>query len=189
MNILIIGPPGVGKGTQAKIIKDKKGLIHLSTGELLRKEIRAKSKVGTISRTFIDKGEFIPDSTMLEILKKRITEPGCIKGYLFDGFPRTITQARGLNTILDKYQCTVNIAISLTANDEELKARLLKRSNQDDRSDDLPSIIDKRQQIYCTQTAPILKYYNEKGLLKEVDGLGSVKQVNNRILNILDSND
>jgi len=189
MNILIIGPPGVGKGTQAKLIKNELGLIHLSTGELLRKEIKAKSKVGIISKRFIDKGEFIPDDIMLEILDKKITEPDCLKGYLFDGFPRTIPQAKGLGTILDKYQCYIDIAISLTANVNELKIRLLKRSDQDNRSDDLPSIIDKRQKIYWIQTAPILKYYKSKNLLKEVDGLGSIKQVNKRILNIINSND
>tara|TARA_Y100000816_G_scaffold249391_1_gene198945 strand:+ start:49 stop:618 length:570 start_codon:yes stop_codon:yes gene_type:complete len=189
MNILIIGPPGVGKGTQAKLIKDKLGLIHLSTGELLREEIKSKSEVGIISKRFINKGEFIPDDIMLEIIDKRITKYDCLKGYLFDGFPRTIAQAKGLDIILSKYNCNVDTAISLTADIEELKIRLLKRSHQDNRSDDLPSIINKRQKIYWIQTAPILKYYEAKNLLKEVDGLGSIKHVNKRILNIFNSND
>ncbi len=189
MNILIIGPPGVGKGTQAKLIKDTLGLIHLSTGELLRKEIKTKSKVGIISKRFIDKGEFIPDDIMLEIINNTITRHNCLKGYLFDGFPRTLPQAEGLDMILNKYNCNINAAINLTASIEELKIRLLKRSNQGNRSDDLPSIIDKRQKIYWIQTAPILKYYKAKNLLKEVDGLGSIKHVNKRILNIFNSND
>ena len=108
---------------------------------------------------------------------------------MFDGFPRTIPQAKGLDIILNKYNCKINTAISLTANIEELKVRLLKRSNQYNRSDDLPSIIDKRQKIYWIQTAPILKYYKAKNLLKEIDGLGSIKHVNKRILNIFNSND
>ena len=188
-NIIFFGPPGAGKGTQAKLIKDKLGLVHLSTGELLRKEIKSKSKVGIISKRFIDKGEFIPDDVMLEIINKKITKHDCLKGYLFDGFPRTIPQAKGLDIILNKYNCKINTAISLTANIEELKVRLLKRSNQYNRSDDLPSIIDKRQKIYWIQTAPILKYYKAKNLLKEVDGLGAIKLVNKRILNIFNSND
>ena len=185
MNILIIGPPGVGKGTQAKLIKNKLKLIHISTGELLRAEIAKQTKIGIKAKYFIDKGEFIPDKTILKIIETKFNQINYSRGYILDGFPRTLPQAIGLDRILIKLKQKLNFAISLTAKDKILEERLLKRSKKDNRSDDMPSIIKKRQKIYWNQTAPILKFYKTKGILKNIDGLGKINDITKRILKIL----
>ena len=185
MNILIIGPPGVGKGTQAHLIKNQLELTHISTGELLRKEIAEQTKIGFEAKYFIDKGEFIPDKTVLKIIKNKFNQINHSKGYIFDGFPRTLSQAIGLDKILIKFQQKLNIAISLIADDKILEKRLLKRSQKDNRSDDMPSIIKKRQKIYWNQTAPVLKFYKTKGILKNIDGLGEIDDITKKILDTL----
>ncbi len=185
MNILIIGPPGVGKGTQAKLIKNKLKLIHISTGELLRAEIAKQTKIGIKAKYFIDKGEFVPDKTVLKIIETKFNQINYSRGYILDGFPRTLNQAIGLDKILIKIKQTLNVAISLIADDKILEERLLKRSEEDNRSDDLPSIIKKRQKIYWNQTAPILKYYEKKSILKKVNGLGKIDDITKRILDTL----
>ena len=187
MIIIIIGPPGVGKGTQAKLIKNELKLIHLSTGDLLRKEIENQTKIGFEAKFYIDRGEFIPDQTILDIIEKRINQNDCSPGYILDGFPRTLPQAIGLDKILKKIKQTLNITISLTADDKTLEKRLVKRGAKDNRSDDMPSIIKKRQKIYWKQTSPLLKYYKSKGILKEINGLEEIDNVKMNIINSLHS--
>tara|TARA_B100001250_G_scaffold361530_1_gene339643 strand:+ start:263 stop:823 length:561 start_codon:yes stop_codon:yes gene_type:complete len=185
MNILIIGPPGVGKGTQAKLIKNKLKLIHISTGELLRAEIAKQTKIGIKAKYFIDKGEFVPDKTVLKIIETKFNQINYSRGYILDGFPRTLHQAIGLDRILITLKQKLNFAISLIAKDKILEERLLKRSKKDNRSDDMPSIIKKRQKIYWNQTAPILKFYKNMGILKEINGLGKIDDITRRILDTL----
>ena len=185
MNILIIGPPGVGKGTQAKLITNELGIIHLSTGEILRKEIENQSKVGVEAKFYIDKGEFIPDITILKIIRRRIACSDCLNGYILDGFPRTLPQAVGLDKIMKKLKHNLDISISLVADEKVLKKRLIERSLKYNRSDDMPAIIKKRQQIYWKQTAPLLKFYKSKGILKEINGLGGIHKITANILDLL----
>jgi len=185
MKLLIMGPPGVGKGTQADRIKDELNIVHLSTGVILRAEVEAESKVGIDAKSYMDKGLLVPDSILIEIVKERISKPDCQNGYLLDGFPRTLPQAKGLDDMMKSIGHKLDCAISLTANEDELVARLLKRGQDSGRSDDTPEVIRNRQKIYWEQTAPLLDFYREKDILKDVNGLGEIADITERILNIL----
>ena len=187
MNLIFLGPPGVGKGTQAKLVCDHFGMLHLSTGDMLRSEINKKSDIGITAKSFIDHGDLVPDEVLLNIINSRLSNPDIKNGYLLDGFPRTIPQAEGLNTILkDNYQALDSV-ISLTADENELVERLIKRGQDSGRSDDTPEIIKQRQEVYWKQTSPLIDYYLKKNLLEEINGIGSIEDIKNRILESLNS--
>ena len=186
MHLIFLGPPGVGKGTQAKKVCDHYKIIHLSTGEILRKEISDKSEVGNQAKTYIDNGNLVPDNVILRIIENRLKANDAQHGYLLDGFPRTINQAEGLQKIMLQLKHKINSVISLTANEEELILRLIKRGKDSGRSDESPEIIRHRQKVYWRQTAPLLEYYNEKKVLKKVDGLGNITDITKRILETID---
>tara|TARA_B100000530_G_scaffold600_1_gene550 strand:- start:3 stop:563 length:561 start_codon:yes stop_codon:yes gene_type:complete len=186
MHLIFLGPPGVGKGTQAKKVCEHYKIIHLSTGEILRKEISDKSEVGNQAKTYIDNGNLVPDNVILRIIENRLKASDAQYGYLLDGFPRTINQAEGLQKIMLQLKHKINSVISLTANEEELILRLIKRGKDSGRSDESPEIIRHRQKVYWRQTAPLLEYYNEKKVLKKVDGLGNITDITKRILETID---
>lgn len=177
-----MGPPGVGKGTQAKIIKDKYDIPHLSTGEILRKEIRLESKIGVIAKKYIDDGLFVPDEILIKIIENNILDARCSNGYILDGFPRNLQQVENLNELLIKLDHTIDIAINLKADENELIKRLIKRSEDSGRSDDKIEIISKRQKVYWEQTAPIIQYYKRAGILIEVNGIGTIAKITERII-------
>lgn len=180
-----MGPPGVGKGTQATILKNHLKIPHLSTGEILRKEIALNSGVGKISKKYIDKGLFVPDKILIEIIENYLQSSDCKNGYILDGYPRNLRQVEDLHTLLTKLNQSIDIAISLTAEKKELINRLIKRSHDSGRSDDAKEIISKRQDVYWDQTAPIIKYYRENGILKEINGLGSIKKITEKIIKVI----
>ena len=182
MRLLIMGPPGVGKGTQAKLLSKKLNIIHLSTGEILRGEIRKNTKVGKIAKSYIDQGNLVPDDFILEIISKQISANVPNEGYLFDGFPRTIPQAVGFDTLLTDFGHNLNVAINLTADEDELIKRILERGKISGRSDEALNIVKKRQKIYWKQTAPLVKYYQNKNILKNIDGIGGIEEITKRIL-------
>ena len=186
MHLIFLGPPGVGKGTQAKKVCDHYKIIHLSTGEILRKEISDKSEVGNQAKTYIDNGNLVPDNVILRIIENRLKANDVQHGYLLDGFPRTINQAEGLQKIMLQLKHKINSVISLTANEEELILRLINRGKDSGRSDESPEIIRHRQKVYWRQTAPLLEYYSEKKVLKKVDGLGNITDITKRILETID---
>tara|TARA_B000000477_G_scaffold115015_1_gene111779 strand:- start:112 stop:672 length:561 start_codon:yes stop_codon:yes gene_type:complete len=186
MHLIFLGPPGVGKGTQAKKVCEHYKIIHLSTGEILRKEISDKSEVGNQAKTYIDNGNLVPDNVILRIIENRLKASDAQHGYLLDGFPRTINQAEGLQKIMLQLKHKINSVISLTANEEELILRLINRGKDSGRSDESPEIIRHRQKVYWRQTAPLLEYYNEKKVLKKVDGLGNITDITKRILETID---
>lgn len=185
MKLLIMGPPGVGKGTQASLLRNKINVIHLSTGDILRQEIIKNSEIGLKAQGFMNAGKLVPDKVLLDIIRDRITQDDCKAGYLLDGFPRTLNQAVGLDEILISINQSLDFAISLTANEEELINRLINRGIEVGRSDDTLEVIKNRQNIYWENTAPLLDFYKQKNLLKEVDGLGEISQITDRILKAL----
>ena len=172
MRLVFLGPPGVGKGTQASAICNHFNILHLSTGDILRSEIENKSDIGLEAKSFMDQGELVPDTILLKII--------------LDGFPRTIPQADGLNQILLEQKQSLDVVVSLDANEEELVNRLIKRSLDSGRSDDSPDIIKQRQRVYWKQTAPLLEYYKNLNLLKNVNGIGEIEQITERILKAID---
>ncbi len=180
-----MGPPGVGKGTQAKIIKNKLRIVHISTGELLRQEIAEKTEVGIVAKKYIDQGKLVPDDFLFTIVDERLGQPDCKDGYILDGFPRTLNQANGLEEIMSSFDYSLDRAISLYADEDALVERLVKRGENYGRSDDTSSIIRNRQKIYWQQTAPLLDFYKERGLLHNVNGLGEIKEITERILTVM----
>jgi adenylate kinase len=185
MNLLIMGPPGVGKGTQASRIKSKLNIAHLSTGDILRTEIDNKTDTGVQAKLYMDAGKLVPDQILLDIIQDRIKNPDCDGGYLLDGFPRTLPQAVGLEKIMESITHTLDMVISLTADENELVERLIKRGKESGRSDDTPEVIRNRQKIYWEQTAPLVDFYKNKGILQDVDGLGEISVITDRILTVL----
>lgn len=180
-----MGPPGVGKGTQAERIKNELNIVHLSTGEILRAEVEEQTSVGIDAKYYMDNGRLVPDSILIKIVKERISKSDCQNGYLLDGFPRTLPQAEGLDEMMKSIGHDLDCAISLTADEDELVNRLIKRGQDSGRSDDTPEVIRNRQNIYWEQTAPLLEFYRKKGILKDVDGIGEITEITERILNIL----
>ena len=182
MRLLIMGPPGVGKGTQAKIITNQMNIAHISTGDLLRYEIMQSTDIGNLAKQYIDEGKLVPDSILLNMVSIRISNPDCENGFLLDGFPRTINQAVKFDRIMNELNQTLDFVISLSADENELVERLVKRGLELGRSDDTPEIIKKRQKIYWEKTAPLLEFYHTKDLLIIVDGLGKIDIITQRII-------
>ena len=177
-----MGPPGVGKGTQAKKLKQYFDIYHLSTGKFLRNEINKKTEIGLKSSVFIDRGDLVPDDILLKIVEKYISEREYLNGYIIDGFPRTLPQAEGFNKILIDSGQKLDAVVSLYAEEKELVDRLILRSKNSGRSDDNLDIIKNRQKIYWQQTSPLLEYYRSKQILKEINGVGEIPQITKLII-------
>ena len=182
MRIVFIGPPGAGKGTQAERLVARYELAHLSTGDMLRAARDAQTEVGRKADQYMSKGELVPDEIILEIIAERLVEPDCQAGYLLDGFPRTIAQAEALDRMLAERNTPLDVVLEIQVPEEELFQRLAGRG----RADDKPEVIRQRLVAYRQQTEPLLDYYGKAGLLKNVDGLGSVDEIFDRIKAVLD---
>lgn len=182
MRIVFIGPPGAGKGTQAERLVQRYQIAHLSTGDMLRAARDAQTEVGKKAEQFMSSGQLVPDDVILEIIGQRLAQPDCRAGYLLDGFPRTIAQAEGLDESLAQAQTPLDVVLEIQVPPEELKNRLAGRA----RADDTPEVIEQRLVAYRDQTAPLLDYYGKAGLLKSVDGVGSVEEIFDRIRAVLD---
>ena len=188
LNIIICGAPGCGKGTQSDLIVEKYTLKHLSTGDLLRKEIAEKSELGITAESFISKGNLVPDEMIISILSKNIQGFGNdINGMILDGFPRTVAQAEALQTMLSNSGKEISILLDLSVEKAELIDRLLKRGQTSGRSDDNLETIQKRLEVYELQTAPVSDFYKKLDKYAAVNGMGSVTEIFERISLILDS--
>jgi adenylate kinase len=186
LNIIICGAPGCGKGTQSDLIVEKYKLKHLSTGDLLRKEIAEKSELGMIAESYISKGNLVPDEMIISILAKNI-EGQNGNGIVLDGFPRTVAQAEALQTMLSNNGKEISVLLDLNVERDELIDRLLKRGQTSGRSDDNMETIKKRLEVYELQTAPVSDFYRNLNKYASVNGMGSVDEIFERISTVLDS--
>jgi adenylate kinase len=177
MRIILIGPPGAGKGTQCQRLIEMLRVPHLSTGEMLREEVKAKTPAGVEAARFMDRGQLVPDPIILGMVSRRLSEPDCRDGCLLDGFPRTLPQAEILDDLLERRAMSVDGVIELAVPRDELVRRMLARK----RADDDPEIFAKRIESFEVQTAPLLDYYARQGKLASIDGLGSADEIFERV--------
>ncbi len=181
-NLILFGPPGSGKGTQSAKIVEKYGLVHLSTGDLLRKELKLKTPLGLEAQQFIDKGQLVPDEVVMGMISSALDENAEAKGFLFDGFPRTEAQAEGLDKLLALKKSAISLVLFLEVDEEELIKRLINRGKTSGRTDDSDeSIQRKRQEVYKRETLPVAAHYEKLKKVVHVNGMGSVEEIFERL--------
>src|SRR5262245_6239895 len=181
MLIVFIGPPGSGKGTQAKRLLDYLGICHLSTGELLREAKASGSALGKLAARYMDQGRLVPDGLVQEMVTEKLRDPKYTAGVLFDGFPRTLAQARSLDESLEIRGTPLDLVLELRADHDELRNRMLRRAAQEGRADDNPQTITHRMEVFRQQTSPLIDYYRFKGILTVIDAMGTPDEVFERI--------
>ena len=187
-NIVIFGKPGSGKGTQANFLKEKYSLYHISTGDLFRKNISNKTKLGIEAKSYLDKGDLVPDSVTIKMLENEVLSNKQVNGYVFDGFPRTQNQAESLDSFLSSINLKINATIALDVSENELITRLLDRGKTTNRSDDQDiEKIKNRFNEYNTKTSILINFYNKQGKFYSVDGKGSVNDITLRLFSLVDS--
>jgi adenylate kinase len=182
LNIVLFGPPGAGKGTQAVYLKEKYELIHLSTGDLLRRQIAGQTELGLKAKSFMDKGELAPDEVVIGMIDSELKVNKSANGFIFDGFPRTVEQAKALDNLLNGNKTPVSAMLSLEVEKQELIKRLLDRGKTSGRSDDTDvSIIENRISVYNEKTAPLINYYKEQNKFHSIEGMGSIGDIAERL--------
>lgn len=192
MNLILIGPPGAGKGTQAKILEEKYGLKQLSTGDMLRAEVASGSDLGKKAKDLMDRGDLVPDEMIVDMIAARMEADDCQNGVIFDGFPRTVDQAQALDAMLSEKGNPLAAVILFEVDEEELVGRLNSRVEQakaagaEVRADDNEETLRNRLQVYRNQTAPIIPYYESEDLLSRVNGMASIDDVSSEVASILD---
>ena len=185
MKLVLLGGPGAGKGTQAAKLKNYYGIPHVSTGAILREARASGTELGKKAAEYMDAGKLLPDDVILGIICIQLGMPSMERGFLFDGFPRTILQAEGLDRLLKARNTALDAVVSIEVDDAVVVERLLKRAEIEGRSDDNRETIAERLRVYYEQTAPLKEYYQKAGILKSVDGVGTIDEIFNRIVSIL----
>jgi adenylate kinase len=189
MRLVLLGPPGAGKGTQAERLVKEHGIVQLSTGDMLRAAVAAGTDVGRRAKAVMDRGELVPDDVMIEIIAERVAKPDAAKGFILDGFPRTIAQAEALETLLKRLGRRLDAVIQIAVDEDKLVARIEQRARETGgaRADDNAETLKTRIAVYRQQTAPVADFYAKKGMLSTVNGMGSVDAVSAAISNVLKS--
>ena len=181
MHVILLGPPGAGKGTQAELLRGAHGLVHLSTGDLLRAAVGAGTRLGTEAKGFMDRGELVPDSLVLALLQERLAQAGPDAGFLLDGFPRNVSQAEALEQVIGTD--AIDHVVYLQLDDEEILTRLLGRGRKDDTED----VIRNRLHVYRNETRPLVEWYRKRSVLRPVDATGTIEAVHDRVMGSLAS--
>lgn len=185
MQIVLLGPPGAGKGTQAARICAQYGIPHISTGDMLRRQVSSGSPLGLKVKSILDLGDLVTDDIIMQVVEARLSQPDCYKGFLLDGIPRTVGQATSLSTLLLKMGAAKLVVLQIIVPDEVLLERIKNRAGESSRSDDTAEVAAKRLQVYREQTAPVADYYKQQGSLVRLDGVGSIDEVFHRITTAL----
>jgi adenylate kinase len=186
MRVVILGPPGSGKGTQAAMLVEHLGVPHISTGALLRDAAKKGTKLGIKAKAIIDKGDLVPDEIMLGIVEERLGQDDVANGFILDGYPRNVAQAKSLDEMLERLGQPVEEAIHIDVDEDVIIQRIATRAKLEGRSDDTEETVRNRLRVYAEQTAPVADYYEEAGLLTRVWGHGSIDEILQRILSVLD---
>lgn len=188
LNLVLFGPPGAGKGTQSENIIEKYDLVHLSTGDIFRANIKGETTLGNLAKSFIDKGQLVPDEVTISMLQSEVEKAGNKNGFIFDGFPRTTAQAEALDTFLASKGMSISLMVSLEVAEDELKARLANRAKTSGRADDAnPEVIQQRINTYNAETAPVKDFYGAQNKLESVNGVGTVEEIFQSICKKLDA--
>jgi len=187
LNIVLFGPPGAGKGTQSERLITKYNLVHLSTGDIFRANIKGGTELGVLAKSYIDKGQLVPDEVTIKMLESEVNKFADAKGFIFDGFPRTSAQAGALDKFLSSKRETIALMLALDVPEEELKKRLLERAKVSGRADDAdPAIIQKRIEVYNAETSPVKEYYQKQNKFSNIYGIGSIDEIFNRLVEAID---
>lgn len=186
LNIILFGPPGAGKGTQATFLQDKYALVHLSTGDIFRFHIKNNTDLGVKAKAFMDQGKLVPDSLTIELLESEVNKNPAARGFLFDGFPRTSAQASALDAFLASKGQSISALIALEVEENELKVRLAERAKTSGRVDDAdPKVIENRIAVYRNETEPVKAHYQELGKFHGVNGVGSIPEITDRLTAVI----
>ncbi|WP_406035640.1 adenylate kinase [Nocardioides sp. NBC_00163] len=186
MRLIIMGPPGAGKGTQAKFIAEHFEIPAISTGDIFRANVTQGTPLGVEAASYMDKGEYVPDSVTNLMVRNRIDEPDAAQGFLLDGYPRTLAQVEELDGMIKYTGHALDAVVVLTVDKDEIVQRLLQRAELEGRADDTEDVIRRRQEVYLEETAPLIEVYKGRGLVHEIDGMGDVDDVTKRIFDELD---
>lgn len=188
LNIVLFGPPGAGKGTQAAKLVEKYNLVHLSTGDIFRANIKGETELGKLAKSYMDKGNLVPDEVTISMLEAEVDKNPTAKGFIFDGFPRTTPQAEALDKFLTSKNTTISIMLALDVPNEELIKRLLERGKDSGRADDLDeNIIANRIKVYNEQTSVVADFYAAQNKFEKINGVGSIDEIFNRLCTAIDN--